>query len=142
MGTIPETFHDLFERRSFAHFATLMPAGTPQVTPVWIDHERVDGADRLLVNTERGRQKERNVRRNPKVGVSILDPEDPYRFLSARGEVVEVTAEGARDHADALAGRYMGLDEYPSYEEEEGERVVLRIDPRRVATGGGATDGE
>ncbi|MFB6111033.1 MAG: PPOX class F420-dependent oxidoreductase [Halobacteriaceae archaeon] len=131
-ASIPAEFTGLFEQKSFAHFATVMPDGTPQVTPVWVDH---DGDD-VLVNTARGRQKERNVTRNPRVGVSVLDPEDPYRYVSIRGEVVEVTEDGAVDHIDTLAQRYMGVEEYPHHGEEGGPRVIIRIRPHRVITSG------
>ncbi len=135
---IPERFHDLFDEPNFATFATVMPAGTPQQTVVWIDREERDGEDRVLVNTERGRQKERNVQRDPLVGVCVIDPDDPYRYVSVRGRVEEVTAEGADDHADALAKQYMGVEEYPNREEEEGERVIIRIEPLRVTGTGQA----
>ena len=127
MPTIPTDFHDLFDRKTFAQVATCMPDGTPHVTPVWIDYDRE--ADLLLVNTERGRQKERNVARDPTVGVSMLDPDDPYRYLSVMGEVVTMTTEGAREHIDELARRYTGAD-YAS--PIETERVLLEIDPTRV----------
>lgn len=135
---IPERFHDLFDEPNFATFATVMPAGTPQQTVVWIDREEHDGEDRVLVNTERGRQKERNVQRDPLVGVNIIDPDDPYRYVSVRGRVEEVTAEGADDHADALAQQYMNIEEYPNREEEEGERVIIRVEPLRVTGTGQA----
>ncbi|OLZ42717.1 PPOX class F420-dependent enzyme [Natrinema saccharevitans] len=123
MVSIPEKFHDLFEKETFAHVATLTDGGLPHVTPVWIDYDEAD--DRLLVNTERGRQKERNVQNNPGVGVSMTDPDDPYRFLSVIGEVEEVTTDGARAHIDELARRYQDVDEYqPTIETE---RVILRI---------------
>ena len=133
MKSIPESFADLFERETFASFATLMPDGTPQVTPVWIDR---DEEDHLLVNTARGRQKERNVERDSKVGLCVMDPDDPYRYLSVRGEVTEVTEDGAVEHIDRLARRYMGVDEYPHHGEESGPRVLVRIHPDRVVTGG------
>ncbi|PSQ19268.1 PPOX class F420-dependent oxidoreductase [Halobacteriales archaeon QS_8_69_26] len=136
MATIPESFHDLFERETFAVFGTLMPAGTPQLTPVWIDRESVDGEDRVLVNTARGRQKERNVTSDPKVGVCVMDPDDPYRYVSVRGEVTEVTEDGAVEHIDRLARRYMDVEEYPHHGEESGPRVVIRIRPDRVTTSG------
>ena len=129
---IPEEFHDLFERRTFAQFATVMPDGTPQVTPVWIDYDTE--TEQLLVNTARGRRKERNVRENPKVGVSMLDPEDPYRYVSVRGRVVEVTEEGAVEHIDSLARRYMDREEYPHHGDEQGPRVIIRVSTDRVAT--------
>ena len=132
MEPIPEEYRDLFERKAFANFATVMPDGTPQVTPVWVGY---DGTH-LLINTAKGRQKERNVRRNPKVGLSILDPDDPYRFVSVRGEVEDVTEEGAVDHINELTERYMDREEYPNLGEEGGPRVVVRIRPDRVVTGG------
>ena len=131
--SIPESYHDLFERRTFAHFSTVMPDGTPQVTPVWVDHDADRG--RLLVNTARGRQKERNVAANPKVGASMLDPEDPYRWLSVRGEVTAVTEEGAVEHIDKLARRYMDVEEYPNHDTEDAPRVIVEVRPDRVATG-------
>ncbi|MFC4449410.1 PPOX class F420-dependent oxidoreductase [Halorussus aquaticus] len=132
MESIPEEFSDLFERETFASFATLMGDGTPQVTPVWIDRDE----DHLLVNTARGRQKVRNVERDPKVGLCVMDPDDPYRYVSVRGEVVEVTEDGAVEHIDELARRYMDVEEYPNHGEESGPRVVVRIRPDRVVTNG------
>ena len=129
---IPASHQDLFERESFAHFATLMPDGTPQVTPVWIDSDDGD----VLVNTARGRRKERNVEADPKVGLSILDPDDPYRYVSIRGEVADVTEEGSVEHIDELARRYMDVEEYPHHGDEDGERVIVRIEVAGVATGG------
>ena len=131
MEAIPSQFHDLFERKTFAQFATVMPDGTPQVTPVWID---LDQEGYLLVNTARNRRKEKNVRENPKVGLSIPDPDDPYRYLSVRGEVEEVTTDGAVEHIDRLTRRYFEQEEYPNHGEEVGERVILRIRPDRVVT--------
>jgi len=130
MASIPEEFHDLFEKRTFAHLSTLTPDGTPHSTPVWVDYDA--DADRVLVNTARGRHKERNVRANPKVGVSMCDPDDPYRYVSVRGEVAELTEDGAVEHIDALARRYMGLEEYPNHGEESGPRVILEIRPDNV----------
>ncbi|WP_267642499.1 PPOX class F420-dependent oxidoreductase [Haloarchaeobius amylolyticus] len=130
MEPIPEQYHDLFEKQTFAHFATLMPDGTPQVTPVWVDYD--PETNHVLVNTARGRRKERNVRENPKVGIEMTDPDDPYRFLSVRGEVVAVTEDGAVEHIDELAQRYMGQDTYPNHGEESGPRVIIRIRPARV----------
>lgn len=132
MAAVPTAYRDLFERESYASFATVMPDGTPQVTPVWIDYD----GDHLVVNTARGRQKERNVAANPKVGVLVMDPEDPYRYLSVRGEVETVTEEGAVEHIDSLARRYMGVDEYPNHGQEQGPRVRILIRPDRVIASG------
>lgn len=123
MASIPEKFHDLFEKKTFAHVATLTEDGLPHVTAVWIDYD--EDADRLLINTERGRRKERNVANNPSVGVSMIDPDNPYRNLSVIGEAEEITTEGAREHIDELTQRYMGEDEYPM--PIQTERVILRI---------------
>lgn len=134
MGSIPDGYHDLFEKRTFAHLSTMMPDGTPQSTPVWVDYDA--DADRVLVNTARGRLKERNVRRDPAVGVSMCDPEDPYRYVSVRGEVAALTEDGAVEHIDSLARTYFDVDEYPHHGEEGGPRVIVRIRPDRVVTSG------
>lgn len=130
MASIPEDYLDLFEKPTIAHVATLLSNGGPHVTPVWVDYDAE--ANRLLVNTERGRQKERNVAEDPKVGVSMVDPENPYRHLSVTGEVDEVTEEGAREHIDELAQRYTG-DPYDP-EMIQTRRVVLKIRPDQVLT--------
>lgn len=129
MPSIPADFHDLFERATFAHLATLMPDGSPHVTPVWIDYDA--DAGRLRVNTERGRRKEKNVRGDPRVAVSVTDPDNPYRMLSVRGVVEDVTTEGAREHIDELARRYLDVDEYPN--PIQTERVILSIEPEHVS---------
>lgn len=134
MASIPDGFHDLFDRETFAHFATVMPDGTPQVTPVWVDYD--PDADRVLVNTARGRRKEKNVRNDPKVGVSMVDPDNPYRFVSVQGEVDELTEDGAVEHINELAQRYMGVEEYPDLDEENAPRVLLKIRPDDVVVGG------
>ncbi|QCC51199.1 pyridoxamine 5'-phosphate oxidase family protein [Halapricum salinum] len=132
MPSIPTVYHDLFEKATFAHVTTMTSEGKPHTTPVWIDYDADD--DRVLVNTERGRRKERNVATDPTVSVSMVDPDNPYRFLSVTGEVTEITTEGAREHIDALAERYMGKSEYPN--PIETERVILRIRADEVLTGG------
>ncbi len=87
--TIPESHLDLFKKKAFAHLATLMPKGQPQVTPVWVDY---DGRH-VLVNTAEGRQKDKNLQRDGRVALSILDPDNPYRYLEVRGRVAERTLE-------------------------------------------------
>lgn len=136
MGSIPVAYHDLFERESFASFATKMPDGTPHVTPVWIDRADRDRGERVLVNTTSGRQKARNVRSDPQVGVLVLDPEDPYRYVSIRGVVDRVTEEGAVEHIDSLARRYFDAEEYPNHVDEDDPRVIVEVEPLRVVTNG------
>jgi len=115
---------DLFTKKAFAHLATLMPDGSPQTTPVWVDYQ--DGF--ILVNTARGRQKDRNIRRNPRVALSILDPDNSYRYLQVRGRVVEITESGADAHIDRLAFKYLGQEKYPN--RRPGEiRVIYKILP-------------
>lgn len=127
MARIPEEYLDLFDRRSFAHVATLEPNGAPHVTPVWIDYDH--DTNRILVNTERHRRKARNVERDPRVGVSLLDPDNPYRRLCVIGTVTSVTTDGARAHIDALSQRYFGT---PFTSEIVSERVILEIRPDEV----------
>lgn len=129
MTSIPAEFHDLFEKPTVAHLATLLPNGAPHSTPVWVDYDA--DADRLLVNTERDRRKEKNARNDPRVGVSMTDPDNPYRMLSVTGEVDGITTEGAREHIDELAQRYMGENEYPN--PIQTERVILSIRPEHVS---------
>lgn len=128
---MPEDFLDLFERRSFANLATVDPDGSVHVTVVWTDY---DGTY-VLVNTAEGRRKERNLRRNPAVGLTILDPENPYRYLSIQGEVEELTSEGAHEHIDKLARRYMvEVEDYPFHGQEIGGRVLAKIRPYNCIT--------
>ena len=126
--TIPEKYKDLFDKKSFAHLATVMPDGTPQVTPVWVDY---DGSH-VLVNSARGRRKDKNMERNPAVSLSIQDPDNPYRYLEVRGRVTEITEEGADEHIDKMAKKYMGLDKYPLRQPGE-VRVLYKITPERTS---------
>ncbi|MSP40901.1 MAG: PPOX class F420-dependent oxidoreductase [Deltaproteobacteria bacterium] len=126
---IPENFVELFSKKSFAHLATTMADGSPQVTPVWIDF---DGTD-VLVNSATGRVKDRNLRRDKRVALSILDPDDPYRYISILGEVVEITQAGANEHIDKLAKKYLGLDKYPYHRPGEA-RVIYKIRPEKIST--------
>jgi PPOX class probable F420-dependent enzyme len=133
MATVPEAYHDLFDKRTIAHLVTLLPDGMPHVTPVWVDYDVDTG--HLLVNTARGRPKERNAATDPRVDLSMCDPADAYRYLSVRGRVVETTESGAVEYIDRLARRYMDVEEYPNKGEEAGARVVLHIEPGTVLTG-------
>src|SRR5215211_7141581 len=125
---IPEKYRDLFDKKAFAHLATLMPDGTPQVTPVWVDYD----GEHILVNSARGRQKDKNMERNRAVSLSIQDPDNPYRYLEVRGRVAEITEEGADEHIDKMAKKYMGKDKYPLRAPGE-VRVLYKIEPRRTS---------
>jgi PPOX class probable F420-dependent enzyme len=128
---IPANFEDLFVKASFAHLATTMRDGRPQVTPVWIDF---DGTH-ILVNSATGRVKDKNLRRDKRVALSILDPDNPYRYLAILGEVVEITQAGANEHIDRLAKKYLGKEKYPYHRPGEA-RVIYKIRPDKVSTHG------
>jgi PPOX class probable F420-dependent enzyme len=118
----------LIEETNLAHLVTLMKDGSPQVTPVWVDH---DGAH-ILINTAEARQKTRNLARDPRVAVSIADSANPFRTMQVRGHVVEVTRDGAWEHINKLARKYMGRD--AQYPERPGEvRIILKIEPEHVS---------
>jgi PPOX class probable F420-dependent enzyme len=129
---IPDDYKKLFESKSFATFATLMPDGSPHLTVVWIDSEE----NFIYVNAARGRQKVKNVQRDPTVSLLIMDPNDPYRYLTLSGEVVEVTEQGAVEHYNKLGLRY--LETKNLYQKRHGStgstRVLLRIHPKNVTT--------
>ena len=126
MAAIPQDYLDLTKKKAFAQLATLMPDGSPHVSPVWFEY---DGKE-IIVNSAKGRVKDRNVRRDPRVGIDIVDPDNPYRHLSIRGRVVDITETGADEHIDKLAKKYMGLDKYPKRQPGE-VRVIYRIEPER-----------
>ncbi len=133
MAEIPEKYRDLFDydKKAFAHVATLMPDGSPQVTPVWVDY---DGTH-VILNSARGRQKDKNLRRSRNVALSIQDPGNPYRYLEVRGPVVEITEEGADEHIDKMAKKYMGVDRYPGRGPGE-VRVIYKIEPQHFTSMG------
>lgn len=127
MASTLDTYRDLFDKKAFAHLATVGADGKPQVTPVWCDF---DGTH-IRINTARGRVKERHLARDPRVALSILDPDNPYRYVQVQGRVAEMTERGADAHIDALAKKYIGQDRYPW--KRPGEvRVTVRIAPERV----------
>ena len=127
--TIPEKFMPvLTEKKAFAQLATVMPDGTPQVTPVWFLYEN----GKFIVNTARGRVKDRNMTRNSRVALSILDPDNPYAHLSVRGTIVRATEEGASANIDRLAKKYLGKDKYP-FGQPGDVRVMYEIEPTSVS---------
>lgn len=125
---IPENYLDLFQKKAFGHLATVNADGTPQVTPVWVDY---DGTH-VLVNSARGRRKDKNMERNSAVALSMQDPDNPYRYLEVRGHVEEITEEGADQHIDKMAKKYIGVDRYPNRSPGE-VRVLYKIKPERTS---------
>ncbi|MDE1814309.1 MAG: PPOX class F420-dependent oxidoreductase [Thaumarchaeota archaeon] len=112
----------LIEDKNLAFVATLMKNNSPQITPVWID--LVDG--KIIVNTAEGRVKQRNVSRDPRVAISIVDRNNPYNMVTIQGQVVEQTTEGADGHIDKMAKKYLGVDKYPFTVPGE-KRILLKI---------------
>ena len=129
--SIPEKFNDLLSRdkKAFAHLALVKKDGVAQVTPVWFDW---DGTH-LMINTARGRLKDRLLHSRRPVTVLIVDPANPYRYLQIQGRVVAETEEGARAGIDDLSMKYHGTP-YPNYRGET--RVIYRIAPERVQGNG------
>jgi PPOX class probable F420-dependent enzyme len=120
----------IMEGPNFASVATVMPDGSPHVSTIWID---VDGDD-VVFNTSEGRVKTANLRRDPRVAISVFDQNDPYEQVVVHGTVVDLTHDGAREHIDRLAKKYLGLDEYPWLEPGE-QRVIVRVRPDHISAG-------
>lgn len=117
----------LFEGRNFAFLATVRKDGSPQVTPTWIDRDN----DTILINTAKGRVKQENVSRDPRVSISLVDDRNPYSMVTITGKVIEQTTEGADEHIDKLARRYLNADRYPNHSADV-KRVILKIKPERI----------
>src|ERR1022692_3641062 len=126
---IPEKFLDLLQKKAFANLGTIMSDGSPQVTPVWVDYD----GKYVRFNSAQDRVKDRNVRRDPRVSLSILDPDNPYRYLAIRGRVVEITQEGADEHINSLSQKYLGKAVYP-YRQPGEVRVLYKIEPEKVSS--------
>src|SRR3954447_6933502 len=124
---LTDSAKDILSKQTFAHLATLMPDGSPQVTPVWVDFED----DKVLINTAEGRTKPRNMRNDPRVALSATDPDNPYEAVIIRGQVDEMTHEGADEHIDAMAKKYLDRDKYPFRQSGE-QRVKIYIQPEVV----------
>ena len=132
MLSIPQSYGDLLQqKKAFAALATIMPDGTPQVTPVWFDFV----AGKVRVNTAKGRVKARNLRLGARVALSIMDPDNPYRHLQIRGRVAGMTEAGADAHIDSLAKKYLGKDVYPFRRPGE-VRIMYEIEPLSVSGSG------
>ncbi len=125
---IPEKYLDLFkQKKAFASLATLMPDGRPQVTPIWFDYD----GESVIFNSARGRVKDLNVRRDPRVTITVMDPDNPYRYVEVRGRVFDITQEGADDSINRLAKKYLDKDIYPFRQPGE-VRVIYKVRPEHV----------
>jgi len=128
---ISDKYTDLFDKKVFAGLATVMPDGSPQVTPVWIDYD----GENVIFNTAVGRQKDKNLQADGRVSLALIDPDNPYRYLEVRGQVVERTTDGADDHINKMAKKYLGQDVYPFRQPGE-VRVMYKIKPERTTSMG------
>ena len=126
---LPAPLLDLLRRPSPCFVATLMPDGSPQLTQTWVD---TDG-ENVLINTVDGHQKVRNMARDPRVAINVADPADPSRYFAVRGRVVDITKDGAVEHIDRLAQRYLGRP-YPWYGGRDQVRLLVTIAPERVTS--------
>ncbi|MFZ0513932.1 MAG: PPOX class F420-dependent oxidoreductase [Candidatus Nitrosopolaris sp.] len=124
---ITEPIAKLLRGKNFAFLSTVMKDGSPQVTPTWVDTE--DG--KILVNTAEGRLKQKNMSRDPRIAISVVDQNNPYHMVTVRGRVADQTNEGADEHIDKLAKKYLGVDKYPLRLPDE-KRIIIRIKPERV----------
>ncbi len=129
---IPPSHADLLQRPVYVVLTTLMPDGQPQSSVVWCDYD----GQYVRVNSARGRQKDKNMRADPRVTVLALDPQDPFRWLEVRGVVAAITAEGAVEHIHALSRKYTGQPYYggfaPAERQQQETRVLYAIQPVRV----------
>ncbi|MBI3477580.1 MAG: PPOX class F420-dependent oxidoreductase [Acidobacteria bacterium] len=130
-NVMPEKYQDLFQKKAFASLATLMPDGRPQVTPVWVDFD----GEHVIFNSAKGRQKDRNVRRDARVALAVIDPDNPYRYMEIRGTVVEIIEQKDDSHINKMAKKYMGLDKYP-YSQPGDIRVVYKVRPEHTTVMG------
>ncbi|MEA2207924.1 MAG: hypothetical protein QOF54_401 [Solirubrobacteraceae bacterium] len=126
-ATIDGRAEELLKGKNFANVATLRRDGSVQVAPVWVD---VQGGQ-AVVNSAKGRAWPTNLERDPRVTVSVQNMENPYEYVEIRGRVVEQTTEGADEHINSLAKKYLGQDEYP-YRQPGEQRVIIRIEPEHV----------
>ena len=129
--SIPENYADLLEKPAFGNLGTIMKDGSPQVTPIWVDYD----GKYVRFNSALGRVKDKNVRRDPRVSISLQDPANPYRYLEIRGRVVEITQNGADDHINKLSQKYLGKPVYPFRKPGE-VRVLYKIEPEKVSSMG------
>jgi PPOX class probable F420-dependent enzyme len=127
MKPLPDSVKKLIEEKVYANVATLMKDGSPHVTQVWVDHD----GDTVLINTNEGSQKHRNAVRNPMIALDVCDPTNPYKMAVIRGRVREVTFDGAEEHVDRMAKKYLGQDKY-QMRQPGVRRVLIKIEVTHV----------
>lgn len=117
----------LLKGKNFANVATTRRDGSPQVSPIWVDF---DGTH-IILNSEEKRAKVKNLRRDPRVSVSVFDQGNPYSYVQIQGRVVELTPEGGAEGIDKMAQKYLGQEKYP-YNKPDDVRIVIKIEPLKI----------
>jgi PPOX class probable F420-dependent enzyme len=128
MATLPQGLKDMLNDKVFAHLTTLMPDGSPQASPVWVDVE----GDEIVINTAENRVKDKNMKRDPRVAISVTAIDNPYKAFMIRGRVTRHTTQGGDAHIDKLAKKYMGVDSYPLRNAAE-TRIIYRITADKIS---------
>lgn len=133
---LTEPIVKFFRGKNFGFLGTVNKDGSPQVTPTWIDiiekEENEDGREEIiLINTAMDRLKQKNVSRDPRVSISIVDEDNPYSMVTIKGRVVEQTTEGADEHIDKLAKRYLNAETYPAHSPSV-KRIILKVKPEKI----------
>ena len=132
---LAEPFVKFFRGKNLAFLGTVNKDGSPQVTPTWIDliekEKGEDHAQIILINTAKDRIKQKNVSRDPRVSISIVDEDNPYSMITVKGRVIEQTTKGADEHIDKLAKRYLNADKYPAHSSDV-KRIILKIKPEKI----------
>jgi PPOX class probable F420-dependent enzyme len=127
---LSEPILKLFKNRNFAFIATINKDGSPQVTPTWVDIDEENGT--IIINTAIGRVKQKNVSRDPRVSISLVDEYDnPYSMVTVKGKVIEQTINGADEHIDKLARKYLNSNRYPGHSPNI-KRIILIIKPEKI----------
>ena len=127
---LSEPILKLFKNRNFAFIATINKDGSPQVTPTWVDIDKENGT--IIINTAVGRVKQKNVSRDPRVSISLIDEyHNPYSMVTVKGKVIEQTTNGADEHIDKLARKYLKSDRYPGHSPTI-KRIILKIKPEKI----------
>jgi PPOX class probable F420-dependent enzyme len=129
MAKLDDAWKSVLQQPVLVHLSTLMPDGSPHSSPVWVD---LDGND-IVINSAQGRVKDKNMRRDPRVALSVTDPSNPYKTLMVRGKVKDISTQGADDHIDRMAKKYLGKDKYPFRRPGE-VRVIYHIEPQIVTS--------
>jgi PPOX class probable F420-dependent enzyme len=128
-SVLSEPVIKIIKDKNFAFLGTIMRDGRPQVSPIWIDID--DNNNIILINTANGRIKQKNITRDPRVSLSLVDKNNPYSMITIQGTVIEQTTIGADEHIDKLAKKYLNIDRYPSHSPSI-QRVICKIKPEKI----------